>query len=158
MAPNQDLRLEDDDWQLIYSITNELKSAPKRDHSVATQGARLLEDLSQARYGCEGDCDEKYEAVVPYFGKIWMMPGKGFTRRTSSTPGSSLNGQLQTPPDLTASNSAATKVNPLVTFDGFSQPLGEAQFGQENGANWSSMVNLDLRDDWSWFLNGPEAL
>ncbi|MCJ1340446.1 hypothetical protein MMC09_005742 [Bachmanniomyces sp. S44760] len=164
------------DWELVYSVTRDLKRVCKEiPGGVANQVVRLLEDFSQARYRtCENAGEDTYEASIPYFGKIRIKWGKGYTKprkssttSTSATP-SDLNTQLQTPSDstsaLSASSSSSELLNtePLVSFDSYFQPLpapddpATITDWQAPSMDWANMINMDLRDDWSWYINGTE--
>lgn len=151
--PEQERR----DWDIIYSITRTMKRvSTEMNSSVASQAVRILEDFGQARnFDCKSSDNDAYEAVIPYFGKLRLRRGQNFSQ-TAVSP--AYSNQLQTPPD---SNSTASELydGPLVSIDTYFQPLPFSDDTQNlpgMGADWTSMINMDLRDDWSWFLNGAE--
>ena len=156
-SQTHDTAQEEKDWEIVYSVTRDLKRvSEEKVCSVATQAARTLEDFCGARYGCEEDV-HSYEAVIPYFGKIRIEPGKGFGLPTGCSPASQHTQQLPTPPEAAQESLVQPNADPLVSFDSYLQPLSEDESRNQLGTDWASMVDLDLREDWNWFANGAEA-
>ena len=153
LDPPQDRR----DWDIIYSMTRTMKRvSTEMNSSVAAQAVRILEDFGQARnFDCRSSNNDAYEAVIPYFGKLRLRRGQNFPQ-TACSP--AYSNQMQTPPD-SISTASDLYEGPLVSLDSYFQPLPFAEDAQNlpgMGADWTSMINMDLRDDWSWFLNGAE--
>ncbi|MCJ1311980.1 hypothetical protein MMC25_005654 [Agyrium rufum] len=94
---------EQRDWLIIESVAQDFARLETDTNCsvVAKQASRLLSNILDARvYGCPAD-EAGCEALIPYFGKIKIMPGKNFqhgvtkpfgsvdlpSRSTSATPG-----------------------------------------------------------------------
>ena len=158
LDPEDELR----DWDIIYSMTRTMRRVSEEMKcSVATQAARMLEDFAKARDSdCKSSDKDVYEAVIPYFGKLRLRRGQNFPPPTTATVSPAYSNQLQTPPD-SISTASELYEGPLVSIDSYFQPLPfseDMQSLQGMGADWTSTVNMDLRDDWSWFLNGGENI
>ncbi|KAI9852708.1 MAG: hypothetical protein M1838_005903 [Thelocarpon superellum] len=79
------------------------------------------------------------------------------TSQPSTTPASTHTPHTTTTGSSTPPHSVEIHGDPLVALNNYFQPLtggaGEAQHPwQDLPTDWTSMVNLDLREDWSWFL------
>lgn len=152
---------ENRDWNIIYTTTRTMKRVSEdMKCNVATQAARMLEDFGRARhFDCSSSPENNsYEAVIPYFGKLRLRRGHKFHRPATSSVTPGYSDQLQTPPDSISTGSELYE-GPLVSIDSYFQPLPFSEDTQSSngmGADWTSTINMDLRDDWSWFLNGPE--
>jgi hypothetical protein len=149
------------DWDIIHTMTRTMKRVSEdMKCNVAAQAARILEDFGRARdFDCSSSPDDdSYEAVIPYFGKLRLHRRRNFHQPAPSAVTPGYSNQLQSPPDSISTGSELYE-GPLVSIDSYFQPL---PFSEETpslngmGADWTSTVNMDLRDDWSWFLNGPE--
>jgi hypothetical protein len=159
-TPAADTDEETRDWDIIEGLVSDMERV---SGSVAAQATRVIKDFSRARNPetCPTDHQDcVYEAIIPYFGKLRLRAGKHFGLRKSSyaaTPESNL--QLQTPSESisSAESDGFKEQEPVVSIDSYFQPLlasDQSQYTQGIGPDWTSMVNMDLRDDWSWFLNG----
>lgn len=163
----RDARQEDRDWNLVYSITQNLKQVSERmPCTIARQSARLLEDMSACRGGCT-DCDpgQAYEAVIPYLGKVRLTAGSELIAQCNTPQGAmtassdSANPQLFTPPeDAYPGSSDRAGVDPLVSFDGYLHPPAEGQPQQpwDLGTDWTALIDSSLQDDWSLFMTGDD--
>ncbi|MCJ1243671.1 hypothetical protein MMC30_000868 [Trapelia coarctata] len=161
-SPNCTLDPEQErcDWDIIYTMTRTMKRvSTEMNSTVAAQAFRILEDFGQARNSdCRSSGNDSYEAVIPYFGKLRLRRGQNFPQTAASTVSPAYSNQLQTPPD-SISTASELYEGPLVSIDSYFQPLPFSEDAQNlpgMGADWTSMINMDLRDDWSWFLNGAE--
>lgn len=143
------------DEELCNHVAADLKRVSEEfNSSVARQAVRILLDFQKARTDCENG-GNAYEGVIPYFGKIRVVPGKIFEQSTKWKQMASIqsNDQLNTPPE-SIGQSIDSYVPQPISIDYF-QPLGTDPFlGQEESGHWTSMLSTDLHDDWSWFLNG----
>jgi len=126
-------------------------------NSVATQAARLLEDLSKLRHSFEGD-EKTLEAFVPYFGKFRIIRrSTGPAIPTQPQPSSILT----TVPPQQSNVVLQTQVQPKenTILSNLDMPLFEANsyFEFESSLQWpepdhewSSRVDYTLLEDWSW--------
>lgn len=138
------------DWEMVDGLTQSFKRlSEEKPCSVATQAARVLEDLCNARGRHPEMSEDVYEAVLPYFGRIRIGRGKAFTSRQTPLH----QNQQQSRPEQ-GSNPVEVDPYPTTNFDGYLESLpGDPLFWQNMEPNWTSTVNLDLRNDWNWSLN-----
>ncbi|MCJ1411310.1 hypothetical protein MMC19_005398 [Ptychographa xylographoides] len=152
--PERDAR----DWELVGSSTRDMQRVSQEmSCAVAGQGAKILDDIQNARYLECGD--KNYEAVIPYFGKIRIRRGPNLVSQMKSSGVSpSTTCQLLTPPDSISTVSEFGQ-EPLVSVDSYFQPVPYSEDATNTqGIDWMSTLNLDLRDDWNWFVNGAEMV
>lgn len=121
--------------------------------------------------------------AIPFFGTISVQRGKSFkhtaSKRTPSQAPSICSGTAPTTPSLdslthttTASTSgSSTNDKSFIAYDGFYMPptpydtqqlssaggsAGDAMAGNwpvANGFLWENVGNMDIDQDWSWFMN-----
>ncbi|KZF23699.1 hypothetical protein L228DRAFT_246538 [Xylona heveae TC161] len=103
-STGRDLAQEEQDWQLIEMTMENLRvTSQERGGGVAAQSLRVLETLSSVRYErCpydNGDHPSQQpmsqeparKFVVPYFGTIYISPGKQFSAPEPPTPQKALS-------------------------------------------------------------------
>lgn len=151
-SSEHDTEQEKKDWEMVLELTRNFKRlSEEKPCSVATQAAGVLEDLCNARGRHPDTSQEVYEAILPYFGKIRIGRGKAFTSR--QIPLHQSQQQLWPEPGLDP-----VEIGPYPTtyFDSYLESLpGDPLFWQKIETDWTSTVNLDLRNDWNWSLNEP---
>ncbi|KAI9871643.1 MAG: hypothetical protein M1830_002658 [Pleopsidium flavum] len=165
---------EEKDLHLIYVTMDILRRASSENGStVAAQALQVLETLSAAlneNGSRDGGSRPKWnrKLIVPYFGTITISSGSSFS--TSKTPSSqSPAGTVAPPPaslqaaqPLAAGQGDEAMENNLFGFCGvqtpsFHGPDQSADFELPHiDIDWQSMMNVDLDQDWNWFLNGEE--
>jgi hypothetical protein len=173
----RDWRLIDRSMEIFKHASSE------KGGKVAEQSYQALHTLSQVRdIDCEGpDIDGRGEKIaIPFFGTISVQAGKSFkhtaSKRTPSQTASISSGTAPTTPSLeslTHTNSSTTSGrDPFIAYDGFympptpfdpqqmscpggnstSDPL-TANWPVANGFLWENVGNMDIDQDWSWFMN-----
>ena len=149
----QNILQEEKDWNHIESIALELrKISDETTCMVAPQGAQVLEHFLAARRGCPNPDShgDAYQAIIPYFGKITLMPGKDYW--SSSTP------VTRSHSSFGEMGSVEFGADTLISFDSYLETLnGDPYPWQDHGIDWASSMNIDLHADWSWFLNGQDT-
>ena len=157
---------EAQDCQLIditMAILGQAASEP--GGTVAAQALQGLETLNAARQhmnhrgkGNQSNWDGKI--VVPYFGVITLSPGTMFTS-SAAYPSSGLIAGVPIPPssDTIGSSTIQPLVNTafddphnvqLPDVEGY-DPLLTEEIPQID-VDWTGMINMDLDQDWSWYL------
>ncbi|MCJ1486455.1 hypothetical protein MMC06_006632 [Schaereria dolodes] len=146
---------EEDDWNIIKGLIAVLKRASRDGVStVARQSAKILEDFYERRHGCDASHCDTYQTVVPYFGRITLRAGDAFGSRNSLAPVSQADNQPNASRE-SIGNLIQPGVGPLISFDSYLQPTTGLPYPtQDLEIDWTSIVNLDLNDDWSWFNDG----
>ena len=150
------------DWDLIYATIGILRRASSEyGGAAALQGARALEMMCTARYGCNGE-KKTAKVVIPYFGSVIL----GSSKDVQETSRRQL-AQMPTPSESTLSShdTPREQVPPdYVTFDSYFAPTTSFASDQNNpqlampdasvNQSWNNMFNVDFDQDWSWYLNG----
>ena len=148
------------DWDLIYKTIGILRCASSEyGGAAALQGARALEMMCTARYGCSGD-QKTAKVVIPYFGSVIIRSRKDVQEQRHMA-------QLPTPSESTPSSHDTPREQisfDYVTFDSYFAPVTTSASDQSNpqqtipdvsmDQSWNNMFNVDLDQDWSWYLNG----
>lgn len=149
-SSGQDTEQETQDWQTVVGLIQSFKRlSEEKPCSVATQAARVLEDLCHAGRRDPDTSEDVYEAILPYFGKIRIGRGKAFTSR--KLPLHQNQQQVQLEQGLYP---IEVDTYPTAYFDGYLESLpGDSLFWQNMDTDWTSAVNLDVRHDWNWSLN-----
>ncbi|MCJ1398200.1 hypothetical protein MMC11_001397 [Xylographa trunciseda] len=144
---------EDSDWNLVYSIRQDFETVAKESkYPLAIQAAQVLREFTDARYGCKEDANETYQVTIPYFGKIRIGKANTATSSLCSPSTTDLSSQLQTPE---ASNGEGVElgVDPFISFDNYNFPVSGDSY-LNIGTDWSTMLDLDLQNDWSHPFDG----
>ena len=172
------------DWQLIDRTLDIVRTElPSRDSALAQQSYQTLKFLSNARYGnstCSGDVDPMIN--IPYLGTLKIGKSRfaeiakqrALNKSAALTP-DSLNGstaqQMPTPPNpqpLDQSMLSNITEQPLISYNGFYMPeLDNFGFDMSQGDGgmgstapdagtywWQANGNMDIDQDWNWFMNG----
>ena len=150
----RDLVQEDNDWNLVCSIKEEFNTLAKTAMCpVAVQAGQVLQQFSDARYGCDEITDETYQVTIPYFGKIRIGKANTTTPSSCSRSTTSLTSQQRTPE---ASNNEGLQfgADTFIPFDNCNFPISDDSY-LEIGTDWASMFDLDLQNDWSHPLERP---
>lgn len=125
------------DWQLIEQITDKFSEvAKKRGCKVALDASKFLQDVLRSRY--DFPCTEtgRYEATIPYFGKI------------------SLNRRLPSPSGTTFENVGPDMQNYNDATDLASQQPGDLNLDM-NLAPQAELSWYPTSDQFSWPADGP---
>ncbi|MCJ1387672.1 hypothetical protein MMC18_000515 [Xylographa bjoerkii] len=145
-----DLLQAESDWNLVYSIREDFETLGKKAISpVASQAAQVLREFSDARYGCDGytNDDETYQVTIPYFGKIRIGKVNTTTPSICSPSTTNLGCQLPTP-EASTTEGVEFGADPFISFDNYNFPIAGDSY-MDIGADWASMLDLDLQNDWS---------
>ncbi|KFY49288.1 hypothetical protein V496_10108 [Pseudogymnoascus sp. VKM F-4515 (FW-2607)] len=145
------------DWEIIVGITQVLKRVSKSStSSVATQAAKVLEDLYHIWFNNSDHGNEAYHAVIPYFGKLTIN-----VRSAVQAPELEQM-QVEDQDVLTDMSNAATNSNyhpdnQNISFESY-LPLSEFEPPWQNMENqWmGSTTDFSLCDDWGTFLCNDE--
>ncbi|MCJ1341442.1 hypothetical protein MMC09_006738 [Bachmanniomyces sp. S44760] len=172
---------EELDWKLVEITKNVFRRASaEQGGEHAFQALQLLDTLSAARqqeHSPEGSTKPKFagKMIVPYFGTITIAPGSKFSaEKTASVmdrPQPSAGGPMAAPlsnpsamptmpPDIPLPGGALAMpetYQPSLAFDGF-DPTQTSPFGfpQVEG-DWQSMMDMDIDQDWNWYLSGGQV-
>jgi hypothetical protein len=149
---------QEQDWQVIDELIYLMNYATQDlANSVATQAARLLEDLSKLRHTFEG-CEKTLQAVVPYFGKFKIIrrssgpviPAQPQTPTVSMTVSSQQSSVVSQAPVQPKENTSTSNPDvPLFNSNHYFEFESSLQWPEpDNG--WSSRVDYTLLEDWSW--------
>lgn len=147
------------DWEIIVGITQVLKRVSKSStSSVATQAAKVLDDLYHIRFNGSDHDSEAYRAVIPYFGKLTINMGNAFQAPVLEQM------QVEDQDILTDMSNAATNSsyhpnNQNISFESY-LPLSEFEPPWQYMENqWlGSTTDFSLCDDWSTFLCNDELI
>lgn len=152
---------DNSDWALVASTHEILQRAScETDGLVASQAERALGLFMKARNGdCPMNCGVT-RVVIPYFGTVAFGPNKNVSKSCSSIAGYAHQPlQLATPAE---SISQTPTSDPFISFDSylaqmpFDFTLGpgteQPQQVQEAQNDVFANVNLDLDQDWAWYL------
>ena len=169
MSSVQDLQQEQNDWHLIDVTINILRQASSDEptNTMAAQGIQVLETLCAARHDTRtsnGELKLKRNAklVVPYFGTITISPGSIFTISKTSNSHSEIDTQSPSLTDVVPPSIAVPHEASLRGHRNYFQELNfDADSSETFGLphidiDWQAMVNMDLDQDWNWFLDGAE--
>ncbi|KFY67571.1 hypothetical protein V497_00350 [Pseudogymnoascus sp. VKM F-4516 (FW-969)] len=141
------------DWGIIVGITQVLKRVSKSStSSVASQAAKVLEDLHHIWFNNSGHDLEAYHAVIPYFGKLTIHMKNAFQAPVVE--------QMQVEDQDMLTDMANAGIfsnyhidNQNISFESY-LPLSEFDPPWQNLENgWlGSTTDFSLCDDWSTFL------
>lgn len=124
------------DCTLVADLTQTLQNVSvAMECSVAAQAAQLLEFLAAAYQGAYVG-PQKYEVVIPYFGKVKI---DGSALGGASMAGSSADIATQTASPASVQVSANLFGYPFPADDGLDAELGR---------DWAAMVDMDATYDW----------
>ncbi|KAL2009381.1 hypothetical protein VTN00DRAFT_7575 [Thermoascus crustaceus] len=150
-SSHSDASQQAEDWELVHGVTRTLKHVSREiECSVAGQAAQLLEYLSMARHGTYSS-PERYEAVIPYFGKVRISrPARAAASSSSQTELSTTppNGSgPQLPPPQPFPNMVEFSANAFVPFS--PNATADGLSDAELGIDWTSVFDVDSNYDWS---------
>jgi len=127
-----------EDWRLVESMALSLRrTSTLMECAVAAQGAQILEFLAMAHRGAYHG-PERYEAVIPYFGKVQINWVKEVGPRAEPTR---------------SSNHIHGQNSPTSTIEFSTNPFGhvlsmEPNFEAELGIDWSTILDVNNNYDW----------
>ncbi|MCJ1466983.1 hypothetical protein MMC07_005605 [Pseudocyphellaria aurata] len=149
-SSGHDTEQEKKDWEMVDGLTRIFRQISKeKPCSVATQATGVLENLCNARERNPDTSEDVYEAILPYFGKIRIGRGKAFTSRQTAPHQNQQQSQSEY-----GINPVGVDPYPNTYFDGYLESLpGDPLFWQNIETDWTSTVDFDLRNDWSWSSN-----
>lgn len=150
---------DESDWNLISSTLEMFERiSVGSSYPVAKQAAEVLRQFSKARYGCDpNDFDMTYQVVIPYFGKLRIGAAECGISGSTRSMSTQMSSQMHTPAASTG-EALDFQVEPLISFDGYSYQFpGDSYPWQDIGTDWSSMLDLDLQNNWSQSLDAAEA-
>ncbi|KAI1621715.1 hypothetical protein EDD37DRAFT_567093 [Exophiala viscosa] len=145
VSTTRHVRDEAEDWELVHGVRKDLRNVSEvLNCSVASQAAKVLEWLSQAR---EGTWSGSRTCIIPYFGRVKIgrqtrgdqMPSNGTGLRAS---------EVQQP-----ASSVEISTNTSTSFSQFSDQ--EWFSDQELGMDWMSFSDMNESYDWSMLFNTP---
>ncbi|KAK3670261.1 hypothetical protein LTR78_009815 [Recurvomyces mirabilis] len=146
-AGSEDVNVRDD-WALIEALTTALRrTANLMRCRVASQAAEVLGLLTQAAQ-CTYTGPDRYNVVLPYFGKITITRSRSQSMTHPNGRGEYYQQQQQQqppqpPPPPPPSSSIVSISANLSNFGHFpGSPEGEL------GGDWTSMAGIDMNFDW----------
>lgn len=144
----RDASRQAEDWELVHGVTGTLKHVSREiECSVAGQAAQLLEYLAMARHGTYSG-PERYEAVIPYFGKVRISrPGRAVSSSLSQTETTTPSSGPPVPAPQPVPNMVEFSANSFVPFS--PNPTAGGLSDAELGIDWTSVFDVDSNYDWS---------
>lgn len=132
---------EAEDWSMVESLTGTLRHVSKMmECNVAAQGAQLLQFLAAANRG-DYQGPEKYEVVVPYFGRVRINRAAGIRSREQLTSARAEESFIP----------SQSQFGNTVEFSSNSFGRGmlmDTNVDEELGCDWSMMAEFDTTYDW----------
>ena len=157
-TPGYQIEQQEQDWQIIDGLIYLMNHAAQDlANSVATQAARLLEDLSKLRHNFEGG-EKTFQAVVPYFGKFKILrrssgpviPAQPQPPSVSTTVSSQQSSVVSQAPMQPKENTIPSNPDvPLFEANDYFEFESSLQWPEPDN-EWSSIVDCTLLEDWSW--------
>lgn len=168
-----------DDWELVFSMTELLRSTVNEvGGKVSAQCVRVLDQFTECKdAGCNTECKPGQQSIkitIPFYGTLSITNGADF-----QTDNAYHNVYpLLTPPAGSDSNVTSPDhaiQEPVVGLNSFNNPMPldfpvgdfqplEPQAASQDAMNasamgggwdmWSGMLNMDLDHDWNWYM-GP---
>ncbi|KAF5228675.1 hypothetical protein FANTH_14431 [Fusarium anthophilum] len=131
-----------EDWPLIQALTVGLqRTANVMQCNVARRAAEVLDLLTKAARGTYAGPD-RYNVVLPYFGKVTISLSQGLKTTHWEGLGERQESPQQQPPNPPF-GTVEFSANP---FDiGYSSGILEGELG----GDWSSMSDIDFSFDWT---------
>ena len=140
------------DWDIVQTATGMFKLvSEERGCTVAAQSARVLEDLTQARYDFPQTGEDIYDVVIPYFGRVTITRQAPTTLDHGARIAVDQENQPLQPSMDELGNNFDFHVDSFFLDNSQIQPLpGEGQGGRESEMGWPDM-RYDIYDDWALF-------
>jgi hypothetical protein len=143
------------DWDIITSITNDLRRVAKAGSpGVASQASRMLDDLCQLRFSASDNGNKTYQASIPYFGKLTIRMGQA-ARAPSLEPTQEVQDRVSSPVN-SAIGFDELFGDQIITFDRHFPLPDDDQPWQQMEPGWSGMPDFNLYNDWTWSLMDHE--
>ena len=109
-----------------------------RPDGVASQALKVLKNLSDLSGRC-GEGEERFEAVIPYFGRLSI--------KRSKQPAQHVGSDHEDIKTTTGGHfEQAIEVDTFVDLDEF-------QYWPAESSDWVPLLDIGLQDDWSWATN-----
>lgn len=146
----RDQHQTEQDWQLIFGITRQLKhlSQSMKGCSVASMGANVLEDFSALR---TDTIERVCKVYIPYFGKIEIQR----SGHRDCTRKGDFDVEISDQED-DDENPVDESIYSILSSESYLFPSEASQPWDLTNDDWMSLVNGDLANGWDWSLNGHE--